>query len=337
MNTWQVFQFIYTSLETPLVASVSAMVTALESYAAAPMQLALVIYVALTGLMILRGHTGEAMGGLVGRMVKLCIVAWFATNGSAYTTWVQGLFLTTLPNELGTAVANTNGGGTIGANSFDTIWVKAFAAGLQVWKLLNDWDVGEEIVVIVFWAAALVSCVVGFTIWLLSYVILALFVSIGPLIIGLVLFPATRSIFERWIGSMISCVILQVFVVILVTLSLNVESQVVTQIANYTGTNPYQQMQALLAAVIFFVFSGIIAFQIPGMATALAGGLHMHTGAIARATLGVASGGISTVGSRIAQAGRSVDATVNAGVRNIYQRIRPPTGGSLSNSTPPRS
>ena len=336
MNTWQVFQFIFTSLETPLIASVSALVSALESYAAAPMQLALVIYVALTGLMVLRGHAGEALGGLVGRIVKLCIVAWFATNGTAYTTWVQDLFLTTLPNELATAVSNANGGGAIGANSFDTIWIKAFAAGLAVWKMLNSWDVGEEIVVIIFWAASLLSCVVTFCIWLLSYIIMALFITIGPLLIGLVLFPATRSVFERWIGSIISCLILQVLVVILVTLTLHVESMVVAQVANYTGTNPYEQMQALLAAVIFFVFAAIIAFQIPGMATALAGGLHMHTGAIARATLGAATGGVASVGARIAQAGKRADTAVNAGVRNIYQRIRPPTGGSLSSPSPPR-
>ena len=46
--------------------------------------------------------------------------------------------------------------------------------------------------------------IVAFAIWLISRVILALYIAIGPLLIGLALFPATRSIFEHWITALFS-------------------------------------------------------------------------------------------------------------------------------------
>ena len=118
--------------------------------------------------------------------MKLCIVAWFATNGSVYTTWVQNFFLTVLPDDIIQAIVTAgNGNATINANSFDTIWKQSFEAGLRVWRLLDYWDFGEEIVIVIFWAAALVACITAFVVWFLSHVILWLFIIIGPLVLGL--------------------------------------------------------------------------------------------------------------------------------------------------------
>lgn len=279
----------------------------------------------------MRGQANEAVGGLVGRVIKFCIVAWFATNGSVYAIWVQDFFLNVLPSGITAAVsAAGNSNAAISANSFDTVWRQAFEAGLRVWKLLDYWDVGEEIVIILFWATALVTCIIAFAIWFLSHVILGLFIAIGPLLLGLVLFPATKAIFERWIGAMISCVILQVVTVIMMTLTLQVEGQIIQKILVYRGPNQFEQLRILLAGMIFFVFAGLIAFQLPGFATALAGGLHFHTGAIARSL----AAGASRMGRTAGTAAKVADAGINRGVGALRQRIRAPTGGSLSRSSP---
>lgn len=332
MRELQIFQYLFDELETVFLQSVAKTVSALISYAAAPLQTALVLYVALTGLLMMRGHASEAVSGLIGRIVKFSVVLWFATNGSVYATWVQDFFLTVLPNDLVRAVSGAgSGNNTINANSFDTAWRQAFEAGLRVWKLLDYWDVGEEIVIILFWASALVACIVAFTIWFLSHVILGLFIAIGPLVLGLVLFPATKAIFERWIGSMISCVILQVVTVILLTLTLQVEDAIIQRILMYRGPNQFEQLRTLLSGMAFFVFAGLVAWQLPGFATALAGGLHFHTGAIARG-LGA---GAARMGRAAGAAAKVADAGINRGVAAVRQRIRPPTGGSLSRSSPP--
>ena len=99
MNGAAVFAYIQNQIEFPLLDSLSQVVAALIAYAAQPVQTALVIYIALTGVLMLRGHASETMGGLIGRLVKMTVVAWFATNGSAYAEWVSNFFLTVLPND----------------------------------------------------------------------------------------------------------------------------------------------------------------------------------------------------------------------------------------------
>ncbi len=330
-----VFSYIMNLVDTPLLDSLGQLMTALVAYAAAPAQTAVVIYIALTGILILRGHASEGIGSLVSRAIKLSIVVWFATNGGEYATWVNDFFLVSLPNDITQAVSASAGGGTgISANSFDILLLKSYDAGLQVWKILS-WDqIGEKLFVVLFWSVSVLACVVTFAIWAISHISLAIFVALGPLMLPLVLFPVTKPIFERWIGAMISAVIVQVVTVILLTLTLQVEGMLVAQLAGYTGTNPFEQMRILLAACAFFAFATLLAFQIPGFGTALAGGLHFHTGALARATLGAVTGGASTVGGKAAAISKQADAAVMTGVRTVYQRIRPSTGGSLSKARP---
>ena len=337
MNGTAVFSYIFDQIETPLLQSLASLISALVSYAAAPVQTALVIYIALTGILILRGHASEGIGSLTSRILKLSTVVWFATNGALYTTWVSNLFLTVLPNDVGNAVSSSMGDGTaISASSFDVLLVKSYDAGLEVWKLLSWTDIGEQVFVVLYWVVASFACLVTFAIWFISHVSLAIFVALGPLILPLVLFRATAPIFERWIGALISAVIVQVVTVILLTLTLQVEAMLVAQLAGYTGTNPFEQIRTLIAAVAFFGFATLLAFQIPGFGTALAGGLHFHTGALARATLGAVSGGASEIARKAGAISNQADAAVMSGVRNVYQRIRPPTGGSLSKApTPP--
>lgn len=336
MNGMAVFSYIYQDIENPLVDGLSQLMAALVAYAAAPVQTALVIYIALTGILILRGHASEGIGSLVSRVLKMAVVIWFATNGSLYTTWVSEFFLTTLPSDVSQTVSSSmSGGASISSNSFDVLLLKSYDAGLQVWKLLHLTDFGEEIFVVLYWIVAALACLVTFAIWFISHVSLAIFVALAPLMLPLVLFRVTAPIFERWIGAMISAVIVQVVTVILLTVTLQVEAQLVAQLAGYTGNNAFEQMRTLIAAVAFFGFATLLAFQIPGFGTALAGGLHFHTGALARVTLGAISGGASNLASKAGAINGKADAALLSGARTVYQRIRPPTGGSLSKAPAP--
>ena len=126
-------------------------------------------------------------------------------------------------------------------------------------------------IIVPFWIVAIVSTVVAFAIWLISRVILALYIAIGPLLIGLALFPATRSILERWIGLLVSCVILQITTIVLLYIVLAVEQQVTGQIALTAETDLIGRVEVLLAGVIFFGLAGFVAFQLPGVASSLSG------------------------------------------------------------------
>ena len=168
----------------------------------------------------------------------------------------------------------------------------------------------------------------------------------GPLLIVLALFPVTKSVFERWVGSLISCIILQVTTLVLLFIVLDVERTVVREIVA-KGTADYViMMQILLAGIIFFAVAAFTALQLPQFASSLSGGLHFHTGAIARAAqsaLGSRGRSYTDAGGNTTRQGRSgalgaaqtvgsfAARGVSAGGRAVARGIRPVPGGSLSN------
>ena len=343
---WNVFTYIVEQVETPLIATVSQVVTAFLNFAATPLQVGLVLYIALTGLMIIRGYQQEAAATLITRMIRMALVVWFVTGAGVYQQYVYDFFFTAVPTDLSNAVAGAGGASAISANSFDVVWVKAWHAGLEVWKTLDLYDISEKLVVVLFWLAAILSTGLCFAIWLVSRVLLALYIAVGPLLVALALFPATSSLFERWIGSIISCIVLQISTLVLLFIILNVETQVVGAVVA-AGTGDYMIMiQILLAGIIFFAVAAFIAMQLPQFASSLSGGLHFHTGAITRAAqsaIGSRGRSYTDAGGNTTRQGRSgalgaaqtvgsfAARGVSAGGRAISRGIRPTPGGSLSN------
>ncbi|HYH37635.1 MAG TPA: type IV secretion system protein [Azospirillum sp.] len=343
---WRIFAYIVSQVETPLVAAVVQVLDAFLAFAAAPLRVALVLYIALTGLLILRGEVSKAGAVLFGRILRMILVVWVITGTGIYQHTVHDLFFTTLPNALTNALTSSGAVRVVSADSFDQVWLRAWRAGLEVWRTLGWSDIAEKAVVVLFWAVAILSTGFCFAIWLISRVILALYIALGPLLVPLVLFAATRAIFERWIGSLISCVILQVTTVVLLFIVLAVEQRVVGTVASMGSVDPMGMLQVLLAGIIFFAVAAYVAFQLPAFAASLSGGLAFHTGALARATR-------SAVGStghrrldgqgnpyRVGRSGALGAAHLAgsagwSGARAAVQRLRPATGGSLSDRRSP--
>ena len=322
MNNFQVFQTLFDQLEVPFLAGISNLVLAFSNYARAPIQAALILYVAIAGYTMLTGR-GGSVGIMMQHVLKVALVAWFATDATAYTTWVQNFFLTQLPADLTQAVVQGNSGRVAtNAAAFDILWKQAWMAGLSVWQRLSVADLGEEVVVVLFWAAAMVSVGIAFAIWLMSQIVLGLFIIVGPLMIGLALFGATKEVFTRWVGSLISSILLQVGILILLSLTIRVAAGLVVQIMAYNGSNMYEQLGLLCCGIIVFLLCGILAFQMPSWASSLAGGMSFHGGAVAYLLLMQMRGAGSAAGAAGTAISRGAD-----GIRN---RVRPSAPRAIS-------
>lgn len=347
---WQIFAYIVSQVETPLVAAVADVLTAFLTFVVTPLRLTLVLYIALTGLLVLRGEVTETGAVLFGRILKMILVVWLVTKAGVYQQYVYNLFFVMLPNGLAGALTSSGSVSAVSAESFDQVWLKAWRAGLEVWRTLGWSDIAEKAVVVLFWGVAILSTGFCFAIWLISRVILALYIALGPLLVPLVLFAATRAIFERWIGSLISCVILQVTTIVLLYIVLAVEQQVVGRIVVMGSVDPMVMLQVLLAGMIFFAVAAYVAFQLPAFAASLSGGLAFHTGALARAARGAvgstghrrvdAEGGSHRVGrsgalGALHLAGSAGWRAAAGAGRPPHAPLRPPAGGSLSDRGAP--
>ena len=319
------FGLIATQLETPFISSVTNLVAALISYASGPLKSALVLYVALMGLAIMSGRADAGMGTFVSRVLKLALVVWFITGAGIYANWVQDLFMVVLPNELTTAIT----GGTIDGNAFDVIWTQAYDASVLVGRDLGTFDFSSMIGIGFYLLIALAACVVAFGIYLVSHIALGLLIIIGPLVIGLALFPATTAIFQKWVGALIGCLVLQLFVLVLLSLCIKTEATILGQVAANIGGNAAANLAILLGGGgAFFGVVILLTLQLPNLANGIAGGLHFHVGSMARSTLqGIRSTGR---GSR-----SMIQGATSVGSSHSVQVVNRSPGPSLSRAPSP--
>jgi type IV secretion system protein VirB6 len=311
---WAVFQQLSGLIEPPVISAAEGVMRTLISAVAGPLGAALAIYVALTGYQMFTGHMAEPLRDTWPRIAKGAFVVALLSAGN-YNTYVSNLFLTGIPND----ISNALGGGALNAGIFDHIWNIAFKGGLEVWKNTSFYDLGLEILIILYWAAAAIACVLGFLVWQSAQILLALFVAVGPLIVGMFLFNATRAVFERWIGALLSMIFLQVMVIILLVVLTRAENAVLGGLTG-AGGNVIAQIQGIFAPIILFVLAALLIWQMPSAATALAAGMHFHAYALHRATLGKAADAVSAVASRGSQ-------TIGQGARSGVNAL---TGRSLS-------
>lgn len=330
MNAWSLFQTLATNIQQPLLDVVDVMIAALTGPVGRVLRVGIVTMIAWLMLQSsLKGGNANPLSDLEGKLILGGAVYLIASQVANYHQWVADLFLQQLGQQISALISGD--AQTITGKTFDDIWNVAYVAGLAVYQQLSWTDIGLQFLIVVYWLAALAAIGFGFAIWLVSYVLLALLVGTGPIFLACAAFPALRSIFERWIGGLISSVVLQVFVIALLVILTRTETAMIGQIASNGSGNAMAQLQLLLGGLALFLVCGLILKELPGAAQSIAGGLTFHTGQIAS---GMRSGGqaasAATGGTvaTLAAAGRGV----SAGVRSAAGGGRPAPGRSQSSS-----
>lgn len=344
-----IFTSVTSRVEAPFIGSVDALIAAFVAWLSGPLQAALVLYIALMGVLFLRGASQEPFGEVMGRVLRLCIIVWLCTNAAVYNQWVRDFFITTLPTEINGVAAGAVGGSPMTAAAFDSLWQRSIGVGMSVWSTLGWSDIGPSLAVLFMWVCAGLAVAFSYLVWLLARVGLGLVVAVGPIFIALGLFPATRALMERWVGQLINFVVLQVLVVVLLRLLIDSQEALITQIASTSASaSGAQRLQMLLAVSVLFIVCATMAMQLPSLASALAGGVSFHTGTLARATFGNAM----QAGARLDRwRTQTTRAAVVGGARlgaAAFGRARdnlrrsggaisgPPSGGLPSGVSPPR-
>ena len=279
-----VFQNIFAQVEQPLLGNVDGISDKLLAAVAGPLNAALVIYIAWLGYGIAFGRLTEPLRDTWGRVGKAAAIAGLLTAGT-YNPWIRDFFLNGLSNDLLSAIT-----GTVGAQAFDQIWGMAWQGGLTVWKTLGYADFGLQFLVAVYWLVAILATAFGFLTFMISHVLLGLYVALGPIFIATYFFAATRSLAERWMGSVLTMIVLQFLTVSLLVVLIPAENQMLAGIGLVgVAGDSIAKVHAMLAVIVLFAVAIGVLIQLPGAASALAGGFHYHAGSLARATFGTAA------------------------------------------------
>ena len=122
---------------------------------------------------------------------------------------------------------------------------------------------------------------------------------------------------------------MQILSITLLSLLTRTENMTIAQIANNGSGNEIAQLQLLLCGTMLFVVCAMLASQLPGIATGIAGGVHQQVSLYSQVIYGSAG----RVGrSAAAKAGSVIGGTTRAigDVGTVRSRVYGPAGRSIS-------
>jgi type IV secretion system protein VirB6 len=336
---WNFFATLYTGINTPVDDFVNVVVGALTGYLTPILRTLIVVYVAGMALVAAMNPGQEPLGDFLRQLFRAALVFFVVSSAANFNEYFGTVFLKTLPTEISNAISGAAGTHVVTGGAFDTVWNKAWTAGLVVYKNL-PWSIkgiALELLVVVYWFVAITTIGIGFLIFLGAHVTLALVIALGPLFICCFLFPATRRFFDGWVGASVSLILTQILSITLLSLLIDTENATIAQIAaNNGGDNEIAQLQLLLYAVVLFTLCALLASQLPGIAVGIAGGVHQQIGVYSQVIYGGASAAGRGAARRTASAaGRTASAVAGAvraagNIGSPRSRRYVPPGPSLS-------
>ena len=301
MASFRVFQAAYAFVDGKLDAFLNARASAVMAEVAGPLRIALVLYVLLYGIAILRGSISEPIMDFAVRSLKLALIYMLATT-VAYSTYVTGPLFHALPDALAQAISGS-GIPDIGS-AFDQFFARAAYLADKIGKTATPLNLAPWILAALVYLVGALAAALGFGVVMVAKVALALLVALGPIFIACALFEATRRYFFGWLSQAINYLVL--FALILTIFQL-VLSLVADQWGDIDGQDP------ITGGVLFIalcLLGAIFFLQTPAIAAGIAGGASVGLADFANA---------ASLGGRSRGAQGPQDA----------QRSTPKGGGSL--------
>ena len=219
-------------------------------------------------------------------------------------------------------IAALTGGDTSKAG-LDAVFDTGFAAGNEIFKRANWYDLPQIFIAALVIVLTLVTIAYALFLLILSKFALAIILAIGAIFLVLYLFNATRTLFSSWVNSLLNYALVPILTFSLLHLMLRIMKSYTDQlgIAIASGKMSFTDVPGFL---LFGVITLVVLMQVPSMAAGLSGGLGLTTaGAPMAMTIG------SYVGSRWAARGA---AKLGGNARAWYRARRGKPGGSAGGS-----
>lgn len=205
---------------TPIASITSFVTTAIDSSAESifknlnanpeflvSLKIVLILYMIVGGMVYLGGITPMSQKELISHFIKLVIViqllttqtSWEVFNNYFFTFFTKGL------DEIISIVTRNMTGAGEGIAFFDSLLnvLYSYETSTKINALLQSFPCGFLVIVIVYCAFILVTIAIAQAtiIYLLSYMAIALLISVAPVFITFMLFKSTRMLFENWLNQ----------------------------------------------------------------------------------------------------------------------------------------
>ena len=192
-------------------ATVSNAISAIQG----PLTAAVVLWIIVTGVLVMRGDIDARRG--ITRILSVCLVVGILTSAALYNQYVVSFFTTGLPDWLANSLLGVTGAQP-SAHQFDALWDEANEFFRAASKNLNFYNVLYSVELGILQDAIVFPIGITFLIYETAKILMDVVIAIGPFLLVGYLFQATRGIADRWIGKLIGLAILMLLVDIVLSI-----------------------------------------------------------------------------------------------------------------------
>jgi len=272
------------TVQVPFTNGMNGTVNAAMSAIQGPLTALVVLWIIVTGILVMRGDVSVRSG--VTRIIRISLVVGILMSTTLYNEYVVSFFTTGLPNWLSTTFLGVTGSQP-SAHQFDAIWDQANILILEAHKNLNFYNVLYSVELAIVQDFISVPIFITFLIYETAKIMMDIIVCIGPFVLAGYLFDATRGVADRWIGKLIGLTLLTLLVDIV--LSIIIDGDKAYFNVSMTSLNGATITDTITIVIQFFTFltlGSLISVFLPGTASFIGGGVSISPMAMAQAAMG---------------------------------------------------
>ncbi len=274
---------------------IQSSITALLAAVATPLMACVTLWIIIQGILVMRGDM-DARGGIT-RIIKVALVVGILTSSGLFTSYVQTLFMTTIPNWFATAAGGTQAAIASTPATFDNMWQVTEHTVETVGQQIAIYDIIDAVSLVLIELVLMVLLIVTFAIYEFAIIVTGIIVAIGPVVIVGYLFEATKAVTHRWIGMLISYSLLTLLINVTLAIVLAGEKNYMRSILMQQASGLAAvsvELKILIELAMFFAMGAFIIISLPAIAATIGGGLGTSPGAaIMNAFTSLASSGAS--------------------------------------------
>jgi type IV secretion system protein VirB6 len=259
------------TVQQPFTNGMTATVNAAMSAIQGPLTAIIVLWILLTGILVMRGDVGVRTG--VSRIVSVSVVVGLLMSATLYNEYVVSFFSSGIPNWLSSAFLGVTGAQPT-AHQIYAIWNEANELFVTAERNLNFYNVLYSVELGLLQDLIVFPIGVTFLIYEATKIMIDVIVSIGPFVLAGYLFTATRGIADRFIGKLIGLTILTLLIDIVLSIIINGDAAYFNvSMTNLSFANTAETVTICIQFLAFLTLGSLICAFLPAVASYLGGGV----------------------------------------------------------------
>jgi type IV secretion system protein VirB6 len=270
-STYAPFYIFDLTIQQPFTNGMSATVSSAMLAIQGPLTAVIVLWVIISGIMVIRGDVDARSG--VTRLIKVSLIVGILMSTTLYNEYVVSFFTVGLPDWLASSFLGVTGTQP-SAHQFDAIWNEADILFANAEKNMNFYNVLYSVELGAMRDFVVVPIAVTFLIFEFAKIMMDVVVCIGPFVLIGYLFEATKGVADRWIGKLIGLTILTLLIDIVLSIIIDGDrSYYNVSMTSLTVATVAETVTICIQFVVFLSLGCLITGFLPAIASYLGGGV----------------------------------------------------------------